>query len=168
MIVSTLRWLGLVAVWVFVLSLLPNKQTGLGPPPSYNLPYSVWLASFSKSMDRTAREAFLAVVEAEEDFLETCKNTSNPVLNSSARGRSLSAAGSATKLKDRNLIPPLNTPKIGGSAWLQDGALESKVSQYFDQYTLVCITRNRQTFASNGRQYGGVALLFRKTSRHSH
>ena len=117
-------------------------------------------------MDRTAREAFLAVVEAEEDFLETCKNTSNPVLNSSARGRSLSAAGSATKLKDRNLIPPLNTPKIGGSAWLQDGALESKVSQYFDQYTLVCITRNRQTFAGNGRQYGGVALLFRNKTSH--
>ena len=50
-------------------------------------------------MDSRERQAFLASIEAEEDFLSGTPPVS---------GRRLSAAGNAQALKSRNLIPPLN------------------------------------------------------------
>ena len=50
--------------------------------------------------------------------------------------------------------------------WLQDGELDQKISQYSDQYALGCITKNRSDAAVNDRQYGGVALMYRKKTSH--
>ena len=46
--------------------------------------------------------------------------------------------------------------------WLQNHDLSSQLERLAGDYSLSCLARNRSDLARNGRQYGGVALLFRK------
>ena len=49
--------------------------------------------------------------------------------------------------------------------WFQDGRLlAEKVEEYADNFSLGTILRNRTGVANNGRQYGGVAFLYRKAT----
>ena len=62
-------------------------------------------------MDESARAEFLASIDKEEDFRARNPFTSTPTTQTpTAGGRRLSAAGRAAILKEKNLIPPLNTP----------------------------------------------------------
>ena len=48
--------------------------------------------------------------------------------------------------------------------WLQSNtSLESKLNDLADEHCIDIIIRNRQDYARNGRQYGGVALTFRRS-----
>ena len=49
--------------------------------------------------------------------------------------------------------------------WFQDGRdLQQHVRRLEDQYSLGCIARNRDRAANNGRLYGGVAFLYKKSN----
>ena len=142
------------------------------------------------SMTRTELAALVVVGSesendvdmSEDDKFSSCDENDNTVVDISASPNNNNQTKSCcTTMRFINANTRSLEPKINSlhdcfvekeldfsmltETWFQDGRLlAERVDEYRDSFSLGSLYRNRERAARNGRQYGGVAFMFRKAT----